>query len=91
MYETIGAVAVLKPKLHLDIALRDKIFKHLEPKMSLTPPPGFDVNPFLKVFENSIDICNGFNMFQTVDLPPPPPIFTKKRPAELPFHQLQQL
>ena len=46
--------------------------------MQLTPSPGFNVNPFLKAFENSIDICNGFNTLQTVDLPPPPPILPKE-------------
>ena len=70
-------VATLKHKLHLDVTLTDKTFKKLEPNMPLTPPPDFDVNPFLKAFENSIGICNGFNMLQTVDLPPPPPILQK--------------
>ena len=39
--------------------------------MPLTPLPGFDVNPSLKAFENSIDICNGFSMHQAVNMPPP--------------------
>ena len=38
--------------------------------MPLTPSPDFDVNPFLNAFENSIGICNGFNMLQTVNMPP---------------------
>ena len=46
--------------------------------MPLTPPTGFDVNPFLKAFENSIDICNGFNTLQTVDLSTPPLISPKE-------------
>ena len=50
----------------------DKIFKNLDLKMPLTPPPGVDENPFLKAFENSIDIYNGFNTLQTVDSLPPP-------------------
>ena len=56
----------------------DKFFKNLEPKMSITPPQGFDVNPCLKAFENSIDIYNSFNMLQTVDLPPQPPMSPKE-------------
>ena len=48
--ETIGAAVALKPKLHLDVTLMDKISKNLEPRMPLIPPPGFDVNPFLKAF-----------------------------------------
>ena len=74
----IGAVATLKPKLHLDVTLTDTIFKKLEPKMPLTPPTGFDVKLFLKAFENSIDICNNFNTLQTVDLLPPPLISPKE-------------
>ena len=70
--------ATLKLKLHLEVTLMDKIFKSLEPKMPLTPHPDFDVNPFLIAFENIMDICNGFNMLQTVDLPPPPPISPKE-------------
>ena len=76
--ETIGVAATLKSKLHLYVNLMDKIFKNLQPKMLLTPPSGFDVSPFLKVFENSIDICNGFNTLQTVDLPPPHLILSKE-------------
>ena len=46
--ETLGAVAALKPKLHLDVTLMDKISKNLEPQDGTHSTSKFWCEPFPK-------------------------------------------